>query len=170
MLGRDGFWCWVAAGGADPMGWCIAMVAWLMVALCVGLVAWMQSSAGLLWWWYAVQGIGLVGASRMHELVWVGWWQLLNMLHMAMLCGLWCWWKGLGQGAKPSKTWWNNCVWVAGAWAEAPWWCAGSLRHGLTCAECAVAVISSYQAILSFLDVRTYYIGAGNVESRPRQH
>ena len=44
------------------------------------------------------------------------------------------------------------------------------LRHGLTCAECAAAVINSYQAVLNFLDVQTYCVGAGNVESRPRQH
>ena len=44
------------------------------------------------------------------------------------------------------------------------------LRHGLASAKCATAVISSYQAVLGFLDVQTCCIGAGNMESRPRQH
>ena len=42
------------------------------------------------------------------------------------------------------------------------------LSNGLTCAECAVVIISSYQAIPDFVDVQTCYVGAGNVESRPR--
>ena len=41
-------WCWAAVGGADPMWWCMALVARLMVALCLGLVAWVQGSVGLL--------------------------------------------------------------------------------------------------------------------------
>ena len=32
------------------MRWCMALVAWLMVVLCVGLVAFMQDIARLLWW------------------------------------------------------------------------------------------------------------------------
>ena len=27
MVGRDGFCYWAAAGGADPKGWCMAMMA-----------------------------------------------------------------------------------------------------------------------------------------------
>ena len=110
-------WCW-------PYVIVHGMVAWLVAALYVGLVAWVQGSVGLLWWWYDVQGIGLVGVGIMHGLVWVGWWQLLGVLHMDMLCGLWCRWEGLGQRAKASKTWWNYYVWAVGAWVEALWWCA----------------------------------------------
>ena len=29
------------------------------------------------------------------------------------------------------------------------------LRHGLACAKCAAAIISSYQAVPSFMDVQT---------------
>ena len=50
MVGRDKFCCWAIAGGADPMRWCMALVAWLMVVLCVGLVAFVQDIARLLWW------------------------------------------------------------------------------------------------------------------------
>ena len=80
----------------------------------------LQDSVGLLWWWYAVQGIGLVGAGIMYGLVWVAWWQLFGVLHMDMLCGLWCWWEGLEQRAKASKTWWNYYVWAADAWIKTP--------------------------------------------------
>ena len=48
IVGRDRFCYWAAAGGADPKGWCMAMMAWLMVSLYVGLVVWMQGSARLL--------------------------------------------------------------------------------------------------------------------------
>ena len=44
------------------------------------------------------------------------------------------------------------------------------LRYGLACAECATVVISSYQAVLRFLDVQTCCVGVGNMESRPRQY
>ena len=44
------------------------------------------------------------------------------------------------------------------------------LSNGLACAECAAAVISSYQTFPSFVDVQTYCVRAGNMESRPRQH
>ena len=44
------------------------------------------------------------------------------------------------------------------------------LSNGLACAECATAVIGSYQTILGFVDVQTCCVGTGNVECRPRQH
>ena len=43
------------------------------------------------------------------------------------------------------------------------------LRHGLACAECATAIIGSYQAVPGFVDVQTYCVGTRNVESMPRQ-
>ena len=48
IVGRDGFCYWAVASGADPKRWCMAMMAWLMVSLYVGLVVWMQGSARLL--------------------------------------------------------------------------------------------------------------------------
>ena len=50
MVGRDKFCCCTVASGADPMRSCMALVAWLMVVLCVGLVAFVQDIARLLWW------------------------------------------------------------------------------------------------------------------------
>ena len=44
------------------------------------------------------------------------------------------------------------------------------LRYGLACAEYAAIVISSYQIVLSFLDVQTYCVGVGNMENKPRQY
>ena len=44
------------------------------------------------------------------------------------------------------------------------------LSNGLACAECAAAVIDSYQTFPGFVDVQTRCVGVGNVESRPRQH
>ena len=44
------------------------------------------------------------------------------------------------------------------------------LSNGLACAECAAAIIGSYQTVLGFVDVQTYCVGVGNVECRPRQH
>ena len=82
MLGSS-MWCWpygmVHGNGGLADGFFVC-----------GLVAWVQGSAGLLWWWYVVLGIRLVGVGRMHGLVWVGWWQLLDVLHIGMLCRLWC--------------------------------------------------------------------------------
>ena len=43
------------------------------------------------------------------------------------------------------------------------------LSNGLTCAECAATVISSYQTVPDFMDVQTCCVGARNVESRPKQ-
>ena len=31
-------------------------------------------------------------------------------------------------------------------------------------------LLSSYQAVLDFSDAQTYYVEAGNVENKPRQH
>ena len=44
------------------------------------------------------------------------------------------------------------------------------LRYGLAYAEYAAIVISSYQTVLSFLDVQTYCVGVGNMENKPRQY
>ena len=44
------------------------------------------------------------------------------------------------------------------------------LSNGLACAECAAAVIGSYQTFPDFVDVQTCCVGVGNVEGRPRQY
>ena len=69
-------------------------------------------------------------------------------------------------GAKPSKRA-RTSVWGLLEHGLKP---HDVLRHGLACAKCAATIISSYQAIPSFLDVWTYCVGTRNMESKPRQY
>ena len=78
MMGNSRWW-WLYVVVHDMSGLIVG-------SLCRGLVVGVQGRAGLLWCY--VQDIGLMWASWMHGQVLVGWWQLLCVLHIGMLCGL----------------------------------------------------------------------------------
>ena len=58
-------------------------------------------------------------------------------------------------------------MWAAGEWVEAPWFVETWAVH---VQHVQWQLLSSYQAVPSFPDDQTYCVGAGNVESKSRQH
>ena len=55
-------------------------------------------------------------------------------------------------------------MWTIGGWAEAPWSAETWAVH------VQWQLLSSYQAVPGFPNDQTCCVGAGNVESKPRQH
>ena len=148
------------------MGWCMAMVVWLMVSLCVGW--WLECKAvlGCCDDDMMCQALGwLVLAECMDLCEWVDGNYLMCYIQ-ACCVGCDANEKGLGRGQSLLK---RDRTIVCGLLehGQRP---HDVLRYGLACAEYAAIVISSYQTVLSFLDVQTYCIGVGNMENKPRQY
>ena len=75
--------------------------------------------------------------------------------------------KGLGRGPRLLK---RDGTIMCGLLEHGQKPFSDVLSNGLAYAECAAVVIGSYQAVPGFVDVQTCCVGAGNVESRPKQH
>ena len=62
---------------------------------------------------------------------------------------------------------WEHVGWAAGGWAKVPWSAETWVVH---VQHVQWQLLSSYQAVPSFPDDQTCCVGAGNAESKPRQH